>query len=438
MFVRHISHILTLTVILMTTVILSGCNTNKNDSNVSTDKISISQLQTVTSESTTFFNNIPNLTAVEDLQLLLPSNINEVYSYISNPSQEYNMEKYYNDFVDLFSYLFPNHKMNNDYFLYWGGSSRLEYNNEGNITKNLNRVQDNYGKLINGDEGRVYFIYDESWFQDFSDWNSQVCLESGNPMGYGFITINKGMTIELGNIRNTDPATNKSIYPRLESFNPSEYLEKIGSYSPDSTESFKLSDKEMKIVDAVAVYEQYINSLPYPEEKNCNTVVRSVDVYKVTNDIYGFYFNTNKEYKGVQFDYMPNETLHSEYDGYTTYWGFGFMVKSDDVDIVGAAYSLGNACDVEIYKDVIGLEYAANIIGNKMSNNVVFEVESVELVYTSVPKTDENGFIDVEDQSFSNTPSWKFTMKNPNDKLTYVAYVNAADGENFRYYKIFA
>ncbi len=424
-------------VLVLTATIFTGCSNNKVNPELSKETISISKLSVVETEAIKSFDDTPNLIADEKTVLLLPNNISEIYSYTSKTSQGYNMANYYNDFVELFSYLFPTHKMNNDYFLYWGGSSSIEYDDEGNLIKDLNKVKDNYDKLISNAEGRAYFIYDESWYQNFEEWNSPVCLEIGNPMGYGFITINKGETVALSNIKNTDPATNKSVYPRLESYNPSEYLERIGSYSPDSTEVFKLSDKETKINDAVLVYEKYINSLPYPEEKNCNTVVRSVDVYRVTNDIYGFYFNTNNEYKGVQFDYMPNETMHSEYEGYSTYWGFGFMVRSNDVDIVGAAYSLENACDIKTYTEVISLKNAAEIISNNLSSNVIFNVQSVELIYTSIPKTDENGYIDIEDQSYANAPSWKFTMYNPNDQLTYVCYVDAANGENFRYYKVF-
>lgn len=113
------------------------------------------------------------------------------------------------------------------------------------------------------------------------------------------------------------------------------------------------------------------------------------------------------------------------------------MVRSNDVDIVGAAYSLENACDIKTYTEVISLKNAVEIISNNLSSNVIFNVQSVELIYTSIPKTDENGYIDIEDQSYANAPSWKFTMYNPNDQLTYVCYVDAVNGENFRYYKVF-
>lgn len=428
---------MTVALVLTTTVIFTGCSNSNTNSNLSEKQILVSELSSVEGKALEVFNDTPNLTADEKLELLLPNNINEIYSYTSKTSQEYDMESYYNNFVDLFSYVFPNHKMDNKYFLYWGGSSSIEYDDEGNLTKDLNKVQYNYEKLISGEEGRAYFIYDESWYQDLEKCNSPVCLEIGNPMGYGFTTINKGKTVELSNIKKTDPITNQSVYPRLESYNPSEYLEKMGSYSPDSTDSFKLSDKEMKISDAVIFYEDYINSLPYPKEKNCNTVIRSVDVYKVTDDTYGYYFNTNKEYKGVEFDYMPNETMHSKYDEYSTYWGFGFMVESNDIDIIGAAFSLENACDITTYDKVISLTDAAKIVSSNLSSNVTFNVETIELIYTSIPKIDKNGFIDIEDPSTKNSPAWKFTMRNPNDKLTYACYVDAVDGENFRYYKIY-
>ncbi len=72
-----------------------------------------------------------------------------------------------------------------------------------------------------------------------------------------------------------------------------------------------------------------------------------------------------------------------------------------------------------------------------MSDNVTFEVQVVELIYTTIPAQDENGYIDIDNPSSKIEPSWKFTLYNPNDQLVYVCYVDAVDGKNFRYYKIF-
>ena len=79
-------------------------------------------------------------------------------------------------------------------------------------------------------------------------------------------------------------------YATLDSYNPIDYLTYIATYAPDSKESYKLLDKEIPINEAVDFYEHYINGLPYPRDKNFKTVVISVEVYKVTDNVYGYYF----------------------------------------------------------------------------------------------------------------------------------------------------
>lgn len=61
----------------------------------------------------------------------------------------------------------------------------------------------------------------------------------------------------------------------------------------------------------------------------------------------------------------------------------------------------------------------------------------IELIYTTEPAKDSSGYIDTENQSSKIEPSWRLTLYNPKDQLAYVCYVDAIDGGNFRYYKIY-
>lgn len=430
--------LISLATALFMSLSLVGCSQNNKTSKVvETGNLLVSELSNIENNFSGAFDNIPNLTADKEIRFILPNDINEIYSYTSRPSLEYDMEKYHDDFLKLFEYLFPNHKIDNDYFLYYGENSKIEYDEESNVIQDLNKVEENYEKLVSGAEGRAYFVYDETWYGNLQEWNSPVCLEIGNPMGYGYTTIGKGKTVELSDLKITDSMTGEIRYPRLGAFSPVDYMKIVASYWPESTESYKLSDKEMQINEAVSFYENYVNTLPYPKEKNCRTVVRSVDVFEVANDIYGFYFYTNKEYLGVQFDYMKSGTVHSIYENYSPEVGFGAMVESNDVDIIGGTYLLETAEDITTYNKVISFEEAAKLIGSNLSDNVTFEVQVVELIYTTIPAQDENGYIDIDNPSSKIEPSWKFTLYNPNDQLVYVCYVDAVDGKNFRYYKIF-
>lgn len=69
-----------------------------------------------------------------------------------------------------------------------------------------------------------------------------------------------------------------------------------------------------------------------------------------------------------------------------------------------------------------------------MTDGVVFEIQKIELVYAEIPTKTSEGYIDIENPSSSVSPAWKFTLYNSNDNLRYVCYLDAIDGENFRYY----
>lgn len=373
-------------------------------------------------------NSCSNLNASQSIYVNVPETA-AVYSYTSFIPTDISMESYYTEFLEMFEYLFPEHGLDENYFIYNSG----KYADDGNCI--YNEVNEWYDELISGEEGRVNFIYDETWFFDMTEWKSPVCLELGNPIGYGYAVINHGKTVELSNSKVFDADLNSERYPLLEGYDPADWLEYVGTYSPDSTESFRLLDGEIPINEAAAFFEEYINSLPYPDKSNTGTRVIEVDVLKVTEDIYGYYFLTTMEYQGILFDYMRSGTSHSEFNDYTSLGGNAFMLESSGVDIVYGYYRLQTMESVSSYDSIISFEEAISKISEKLSDNVEFEVQRIDFVYTQKPNKTSEGYIDIENYSAIVEPAWKFTLYNPNDSLTYVCYVDAKDGENFRYYK---
>lgn len=62
-----------------------------------------------------------------------------------------------------------------------------------------------------------------------------------------------------------------------------------------------------------------------------------------------------------------------------------------------------------------------------MTDYVGFKVTRAELLFRQKPNSAENNI--VGETRHPTYPLWKLTMQNPNDNLTYVAYVNALTGE---------
>ncbi len=372
--------------------------------------------------SDSIYINVPEKTSVYD------------YTYITPDIEGEDIKFYDKAYREMFAYLFPGHEINEEYLLYRGGSSTRGYDEEGNF-HDYNKVRDWYDEIISGKEGHVTFVYDETWYEDMTEWKSPVCLTLSNPIGYGYAVMNKGKTVGITNTKMYDERLNTERYVGLNGYDPVDWLECVGTYSPESTASFPLLDGEMSICEAVSFVEEYLNSLPYPEESNVETCVIEVDVLKVNEDIYGYNFLTTKSYEGVPFDHMRSGTQQMSYDDYIAAGGYAFMLESSDVDVFYGYYRRQGMESVTPYTEVVSFENAAKTVSEKLTQNVEFEVEKVEFVYTQLPKLTAMGYIDTENFSCKISPAWKFVLFNPNDDMAYVCYVDAGDETGFRFYK---
>lgn len=418
---------------------LSGCSNSKNESgggkdssihNISDDSpINICSFSN--DDISKKINSYDNLRASEFLFVDIPEESN-LYEYITKVSTYYSFKEYYDQFLAIFNFSFPDHNLNDEYLFYTGGDSHIEYDNEGNVIKDFNKVKDYRDELESGKQGRVNLLYDETWKLDVTEWNSQVCLELGSPIGYGYATINKGNAASYtGKIY--DETKGIERYPLLESYDPIDHFKVIDTYSPNSTKSFKLTDKEMAIKDAVTFFEKYVNSLPYPESPTLNVTVREVMVLEIKEGVYGYYFLTSAEYDKVPFDYIRTNVVYSgSSNNYATSGGNGFMLKSNDVDVVSSLRRIQEIESPSKINDIVSLDDALQIASKAMTSNIVFDVQKAEFVYREKLIYDSEGHLDTETMPRNVSPSWKFTMYNSNDDLTYLCYVDAKEG-NFSY-----
>ncbi len=446
---KRLSYLVSVSIVV--SIFFTGCSTGGSDIDKSTVESTVPVKPTESTESIEsipieiialdeneikdVLNEFPNFKASENIYIGIPKKT-LVYDYIftTTPEAEVDMKLYETAFQQMFAYLFPGHDLDEEYLIYRGGSSDIEYDNEGNLIQDYNKVRDWYDKIMSGEEGGVIFIYDETWYMDMTEWKSPVCLVLSNPIGYGYAIMNKGKTVELTNAKVYDVDINSERYVVLDSYDPVDWLECVGTYSPESTESFQLLDKEIPINEAVAFFENYINNLPYPKESNVDTCVVEVDVLKVNENTYGYNFWTTKKYEGICFDHMRSGTQHSDFSEYVATGGYAFMLESDDIDVLYGYYQVQGMESVTPYTEIVSFESAAKAVSEHMTKSVEFDVERVELVYTQKPKKTALGYIDTENYSCEVTPAWKFTLYNANDEMAYVCYIDARNG-SFRFYK---
>ncbi|MDE6761678.1 MAG: hypothetical protein K2J90_13545 [Lachnospiraceae bacterium] len=422
-----------------TVICFTGCANKEDSAKKAVGAIEMTSLNHISAsneEVGKIIKSYPNFKISESLSIDVPLDVKEIFEYKANYSIDINMKDYDSEFMAMYEYLFPNHPFDDNYLFYYGGSSDMVYDdNTGELIEDYHKVKDWHDEIISGKEGKVNYLYDETWHRDITEWEPSVCLEIGNPIGYGYAIINKGRTVELSDSKIYDDMLQTDRYPILESYDPVDSLEYIATYSPDSTKQYKLADQKISICNAVNFFEKYINSLPFPKQKNAKTVVVDVDVYQVNKRTYGYNFLTTKEYQGIRFDHMRAAESNGYYgfDDYSSLLGSAFMVESKDVDILYGYYQSENMEEETNYQEIITLKSALKTVSEKLTDYVEFAVRKIELVYTQKYSKTEDGYIDNENMSAEITPAWKITLDNPNDNLTYICYINAVDGGNFRY-----
>lgn len=112
------------------------------------------------------------------------------------------------------------------------------------------------------------------------------------------------------------------------------------------------------------------------------------------------------------------------------------MLESNDVDVMYGYYRLTDIESATPLSSVITAVEAVTAISEAMSEYVPFVAQKLEFVYTQKLVLTEEGYVNTETYETEVVPAWKMTLYHSNDDLTYVCYVNAADGKQFRYDKL--
>ncbi len=376
-------------------------------------------------------NECDNLSAAGTLYINAPENA-KVYDFTSFFVTDYSGKSAYTpqmrieDFRRMFAYLLPERELLEDCFTYqW-----IEGIEDSNSLPENPEVEEGLVKDFAKTDGLISVLYDE---RDKVEDSPVIIIPAYN-IGAGYLELNKG---RLGGYVQANELLKEPLDART--YNLDKYFPVVGKYSPTSEKSFKLLDKEVKICDAVRFYEDYINDMPIAQnlEKNILTKVQSVTVLQI-GEIYGYYFETQMQFRGVNYDVRYTGNIASDYGISNLHGqsGIGFMFESDSVDIVEGAFLHEELMNVKNVKKVLSAEEAINKFSDGLTNGVRFTVNSLEFMYYTSYVPDENGYLNTQTNEAKVTPAWKITAYNPNDKLTYFCYIDAADGSDFRYFTI--
>lgn len=214
---------------------------------------------------------------------------------------------------------------------------------------------------------------------------------------------------------------------RVSSWIPSDLGTPVAIYFNDGTHddvSYMLSDGEVTIGEAIRYFEEeFFNSLPVEKDKNYSLKVHSVNVYEIADGIYGYNIIFSPAWNSISFENMGEFFTYSGYDHNAfTINCQALMVKKDDIDsVINAVFPSVEEVGDQI-TELYSLESAADIVSKKLSNEIMFEVQSVDMIY-------RGGYDDEEREVALLKPTWRFILFNTNDDINYCVYVDGTNGE---------
>lgn len=360
-------------------------------------------------------NSIDNFKTSDNFTATVPKHLDHLREFnIGTQDIECPTEEQYKNFLETFKYIFPNDDFHeNCFFCLSNGEYYPIYENYDKfIDHTLNEDMDKW----------VWFL---TYTEADSDDEYRIDLTTPYYFGGSISSFNRGKAIKTAYEKGDAEFCSATL-----SF-PEYWFESEGIYPPDSEKSFKLTDKEMSIKDAVKFFEDYVNSLPSRYEPVFSVHVNRVTVYKLTNDCYGYGFSTSRMYDEIPFEYFVDGQHISGSLNIIGDMGRGFMLRSDEADSASGICCDETIGDIKEYTDMMSFEQAANIISEKLTDHVTFEVVDAKLIYCQYDDGVPRLFGDI---SVPIRAKWSLRLYNPNDALYYFCYLDARNAEDFSYF----
>lgn len=412
---------------------LIGCDANEPlKKTAKQTPIAVSAFVFDQQETINTINAQKNLKASKDIIFDVPEDVSSIGEFKYDILPQASFKDFEEDFLDLFEFIFPESIMNKDEktYLYVDTTPQIEG------TPVLS-VEEHRNELLNGERQFLLLYYDEFTGNDFKYEEGQVMLQATTPMGCEMVRFNRGkirkylmdLTAEYADDNNEATVPYMGV---MEGFDISMMFSEIATHSPDSQQSYKLIDREVKICDAVKIYTEYVNSLPFMHDKDIGYTVSQVEVYRLDDSTYCYRMIATLTYKGIPFNRgetgifgdtynQKGEIINTPYNVFLS----GIVAYSNEVDSIEGFPVSHTVSDYRKYDKLLSADSAVKTISSYMSEEIEFEVLSLELLYSG-DFPEGNDFYNLR-------AVWKMILRNHNDGKDYYCYIDAETGDNFCY-----
>ena len=308
-------------------------------------------------------------------------------------STEYNYftdsEKYIEEVPNIIKFLLQDDNINNDYI--FDPNSGDKYNDLVEKCKN----KDFENPMINYDDGEKYVSF-------------------GPTMNYIWM-VKDNLKKKYGQNSEEFSTLVSSNFDIVKTYLVNENIDL-------KKEIYKLVDGEYSVQDAIEFVENYYNNeFKYNNNKDFTIDVYKVNVLSLDESTYAYQFLVRREYKGIPFDTLENGASHDDFGKRIFDMGECLVAYKDSIESIVGVYpnDLINKEDNKVDK-IISLSDAISNISEELTNETVFDIESIELLYV------ESTLKETLDKA---VPTWKVTAFNKTDNSTIYAYCDVVTGE---------
>ena len=270
------------------------------------------------------------------------------------------------------------------------------------------------------------------WFLYVEPYKRNYLWYTPATMKYPF-DLNKG---EAATILNK---SGKGVLPFSHGVSEFAWEERVARYFNDGTNNdvtYRLADGECSIGEAIEYFtNDFWESLPFDPEDKQPCLVRYIDVFPMTDDTYAYFIRFSPIVGApLPFERSINKTITASADTDPSAMLHEFslgsqalMIKKNDIDMANSFDPIYGIHETggEITR-IIPLKKAVDIISEKISEYVTFDVVEVDLVY-------HGNYADDRNTATVLKPTWLIRLLNPNDNNYYVTYIDAVTGD-FRIY----
>lgn len=376
-----------LILILFSCFMMVGCNNKtKNQETISLDEVRLGINSAVKDIKDGKYSNL----SIGDINVKITESNSLKQLQLST---EYNYfidsEKYIEEVPNIIKFLLQDDNINNDYI--FDPNSDDKYNDLVEKCKN----KDFENPMINYDDGEKYVSF-------------------GPTMNYIWM-VKDNLKKKYGQNSEEFSTLVSSKFDIVKTYLVNENIDL-------KKEIYKLVDGEYSVQDAIEFVENYYNNeFKYNNNKDFTIDVYKVKVLSLDESTYAYQFLVRREYKGIPFDTLENGASPNDFGNRVFDVGECLVAYKDSIESIVGVYpnDLINKEDNKVDK-IISLSDAISNISEELTNETVFDIESIELLYV------ESTLKETLDKA---VPTWKVTAFNKTDNSTIYAYCDVITGE---------